>query len=135
MLRISRLSLGAAAALLTLALAGPALAGHDDWDGDHGRRPYPVYRHGDSCDRDHDHGRWDERRGSWDRQRWDRGDWRSRFRAVDRHHDKRYGCGPCGRRWRDRDGFYRHLSRHHHIPSYWAPQVVVRADWGWLFRG
>ncbi len=113
---ISRLACGATAALLMLSLAGPALAGHDDdWGDGRDRRAYPVHRHGDHCDRD-----WDRRdrdrdhdRGGWDRDH--RGGHRGYYDDRDRRYDRSsYGCRPCGRRWRDRDGFVRHLRHHHH---------------------
>ena len=111
----SRLARGATAALFLLVLAGPALANDDDWGDDGDRRAYPVYRHGDNCDRDsyrdYDRGYWgrDQRGGQWgrggygdsysDRNRWGGGS----------YHD----CS-CGRRWRDRDRFHQHMRRHHH---------------------
>lgn len=129
MLRLtsSRLARGATAALLMIALAGPALAGHDDWDDDHERRPYPVQRHGESCDRDV--------RGTWDR--GGHGGHHAGYYNQRGHRGERpsYGCRPCGRRFASRDRFERHLSHEHRVSRYWAPRVVVEVGSGFMFRG
>ena len=138
MLRItnSRLAHGATAALLMLALAGPALAGHDedDWGDDSSRRGYPVHRHGESCDRDHDY---DYDRGQHGRGYGYGGGQRGGYYDDGGRYDERasYGCRPCGRRFDSRERFYRHLSHEHHVSPYWAPRVLVHVGWGWLFRG
>ena len=129
LIRMTRLRAAAAAALLSLTLAAPAFAGHDDGDDETGSgRGYPVYQHDRHCDRDDRGGRggyyggWGDHRG--------RGTWDRSYR---RHEE--YGCRPCGRRWRDEDGFYRHLTRHHGVPYRAIPRMLVYVDWGWLFRG
>ena len=132
-IRMNRVGAAVAAGLLSLSLAGPALADDDD-DGRRWRhRGYPVHQHDRHCDRD-GHG---QRGGYYGRgdHHYGRGDHGHGYRdRGDRHHAE-YGCRPCGRRWRDRDKFDRHLSRHHDVP-YWAvPRVLVYVDWGWLFRG
>ncbi|MBM4382274.1 MAG: hypothetical protein FJ091_02780 [Deltaproteobacteria bacterium] len=130
--QITRLRAAAAAALLSVSLAAPALAGHDDWDDDdyRYRRGYPVHEHGRHCDHDWDRGRrhW---RGGWGH---DRGYYGRDY--YSRHdHDYGYGCRPCGKRWGSRDKFHRHLRKYHGIPSHFVPNVVIAVDWGWLFRG
>jgi hypothetical protein len=113
MLRSKRSSLRAAAAtaLLSLSLAAPAFAGHDDWRDDHGRRGYRVHRHGDSCDfRGHDH------------------------RAHRAHHRGHFfACRRCGKRWRSEARFHRHLHDHHRVAYHAIPRVIVAANWGWEF--
>jgi hypothetical protein len=120
-IHISRIRAATAAALLSLSLAAPALAGHDDWNDGYGEgRGYPVHRHERSCD----HERW---RGN---DYGDRGGY-----GRDRQHREEYGCRPCGRRFSDESRFHRHLARQHGVP-YWAiPRVLVYSDWGWIFRG
>jgi hypothetical protein len=136
--QITRLRAAAAAALLSVSLATPALARDDDWRDDGYRRGYPVHEHGRHCDRD-GHDRWD--RGDhgrhWDRDRRWHGGYRDYGRRGYDHYDRdyEYGCRPCGKRWGDRDKFHRHLRRHHGIASHFVPNVVVAVDWGWLFRG
>lgn len=126
-IQLARLRAAAATALLTLTLAAPALANQDDWDDDSGReRGYPVHQHDRACDRDG--------RGGYG----GRGDYYRDSDTQGRGHHYReesYGCRPCHRRWADEESFRRHLQRHHGVP-YWAiPRVLVYADWGWLFLG
>lgn len=135
---MTRLRAAAATALLSLTLAAPAFAGHDDWDDDHGdRRGYPVHRHDRSCDHDD----WDRGRGRGYYEGRGYHDWRGyrgqRGYYGDRGHRYRdeYGCRPCGRRWSRRDAFHRHLTHSHHVPLWALPRVVVQVDWGWVFRG
>ena len=96
-------------------------------DDDSGReRGYPVHQHDRACDRDG--------RGGYG----GRGDYYRDSDTQGRGHHYReesYGCRPCHRRWADEESFRRHLQRHHGVP-YWAiPRVLVYADWGWLFLG
>jgi hypothetical protein len=138
-MKISRMRAAVAAALLSFSLAAPAFAdrGWDDDDDWRHRRGYPVHEHGRHCDRGHGHGHshgrdyYDDRDRGWG---WNhnRG---YRYYSDRIHHDADYGCGPCGRRWRSRDKFHRHLSSHHGVPYHAIPRVVVYMDWGWLFRG
>ena len=136
---IPRLRAMAAAALLSLSLAAPALADDDDWyDRDHGRRGYPVHRHDRSCDRD------DRYSGGWGESRWGHGGHsgghgyygEQRYYGSRGHrHGDAYGCRPCGRRWSSRDPFHHHLAHDHRVPFWAFPRVVVQMGWGWAFLG
>lgn len=112
---LSRLARGATAALVMFALAGPALAGHDDdWGRDDDRRAYPVHRHGDHCDRDWDRG-YD--RGDWDR--YQRGGHGGYYDQRDHRGGRSHYACSCGRRWESRDHLIRHMRRHHHESRGW----------------
>lgn len=149
-IRTTRLRAATAAALLSLSLATPALAGDDR------HRGYRAHRHDGHCDHDRrghggDRGRWD-RGGSWhdrwddrrdhrwdrrwerghrDRRHWDRWE-RGHHR---RHRDERWGCRPCRRHWRSQRDFHRHIHQSHGLPYQAIPSAVVVVDWGWMFRG
>jgi hypothetical protein len=133
----SRARAAAAATLLSLSLAAPALA-DDDW-GDRGERHgYPVHRHDRSCDHEGRH------HGQWGDSRWSGGghyggrDHRGgrHYHGGRRHrHGASYGCRPCGRRWSSREPFHRHLAHAHRVPTWALPRVVVRTGWGWAFSG
>ncbi len=104
----------AAGTLFAASVAAPALADRD-FD-DHFR---DAYRHERGCGHD-DHDRY--RRGDWN-QEWNQGNWNQGYRAP-RYAPYRYqrgpvytprlgyGCG-CGKHWRSRDQFARHLYRYH----------------------
>ena len=131
--KATRLRAAAATALLTLTLAAPALAGRGDWDDrHHGDRGYPVHRHDRSCG----HDGWRDDRGHYDggRRGYDRHDDRSHYGRHDRY-EHAYNCRPCGRGWRSRDSFHRHLAHHHRIPFRLFPRVIVDTGWGWVFFG
>ncbi len=134
-IRMTRFRAAAATALLSLSLAAPALADHDDWrdDGYGPRRGYPVHRHERSCDHDDRRG---DRGGYYDRHesRWNGFRGRSHYGRDSRHRDE-YGCRPCGRRFSREGTFHRHLSDSHGVPYRAIPRVLVFVDWGWLFLG
>jgi hypothetical protein len=44
-------------------------------------------------------------------------------------------CAPCRDRFGDWDEFRSHLHGYHGIPWVRIPSVIVRVDFGWLYRG
>ena len=73
-------------------------------------------------------------RGS--RRAYERAFWRL---ANTRHHAAQhraeYRCEPCSKRFSKRSGFHRHLTSHHHVPTWRLPFVVVHHALGWIFYG
>jgi hypothetical protein len=132
-IKLTRVRAAAATALLSLTLAAPAFADHGDWnDDDRRRRGYPVHRHDRSCDHDRDGWERGRDRGHWERGYYgDRGHYEGRGQ---RNHDE-YACRPCSKRWESRHRFHRHLSRHHGVPFWALPRVIVQTGWGWVFFG
>ena len=63
--------------------------------------------------------------------------YRSHTSYGHRHSYRRevYRCGPCDHDYRSRRHFHRHLHRHHRIPFWVFPHVIIRSSFGWMYHG
>ena len=117
------------AALMTVSLAGPASARHDEE-----RTSRYEHRNRHERDRAHrHHGHYAPERAVPSRYHWRRPvDHRPR---VVVHNHRTFYCKPCNHHFQSRGRFRNHLRHQHHIPLLWLPFVIVYQVFGAVFYG